>query len=469
MLKKLFSHTAIYGLAPQITKIASFFSLPLITSELTDLDYGVAGVLTAYTASISVLAALGLRVVLVNAFFKSPGQYKWAWRQIYGFLSVWNIFYAVILSVLIYLVIPQEAEENQWTILLLKIGPLIFFGQTSTICSTYYQLKQKPVQIALRSTIFGFLSIGLNVLFIAYYKMGYMGWFWSTFIVGILTNLSYFYPLNYILNLKPIFNFKRRLIRNSLKVSLPMVPHYYSGYLLNTSDKMVMDLMQVGTGNIGKYNVSYTVGNVMNSVGTASGMAIGPLLNGYYKENKQEPAKNLIFILQIGFFLLTFTLSLWMKEVFSFLIRNESLSQMYYLGIIIVMAYNYRPMYLNFSTKIMFWEKTNVMWRLTLGAGLINVILNIIFIPFLGFETAAVTTFIAYMFMGYAGNFFKTYKEINSVSYYPLVWLILTIILTFLAYYAVEWALMIKIGITLGILVVGLIFVLKYNKLINEN
>ena len=74
MLKKLFSHTAIYGLAPQITKIASFFSLPLITAELTDLDYGIAGIMTAYTASISVLAALGLKVVLVNSFFKSPAH-----------------------------------------------------------------------------------------------------------------------------------------------------------------------------------------------------------------------------------------------------------------------------------------------------------------------------------------------------------------------------------------------------------
>lgn len=468
MLKKLFSHTAIYGLAPQITKIASFFSLPLITAELTDLDYGVAGVLTAYTASISVLAALGLRVVLVNAFFKSPGQYKWAWRQIYGFLSIWNIFYAIILSVLLYLVIPQEARENQWTILLLKVGPLIFFGQTSTICSTYYQLEQKPLQIAVRSTIFGFLSIGLNVLFIAYYKMGYMGWFWSTFIVGILTNLSYFYPLNYILNLKPIFNFKRRLIRNSLKVSLPMIPHYYSGYLLNTSDKMVMDLMQVGTGNIGKYNVSYTVGNVMNSVGTASGLAVGPLLNKYYKEGREEPAKNLIFILQVSFFLATFGLCLWMKELFAFLIRNKDLAQMYSLGIIIVMAYNYRPLYLGFSTKTMYNERTNIMWKVTLGAGLINVILNVSLIPFFGFKIAAVTTFFAYMVMGYAGYYLKVFKEINNSHYHPMLWMILTIILTLIVYYAVEFSLVVKIGISIIVSVIGLFYILKINKLVNE-
>ncbi len=468
MLKKLFSHTAIYGLAPQITKIASFFSLPLITAELTELDYGVAGVLAAYTAAISVLATLGLRMVLVNSFFKSPGQYKWVWRQIYGFLTLWTFLYAIILSILIYFVVPQEAIENRWTILLLNVGPLIFFGQTSVICTTYYQLKQKPLQIAIRSIIFGFLSIGLNVLFIVEYKMGYMGWFWSSFIVGLLSNASYYYPLNFKLKLKPIFNFKRRLIKNSLKVSLPMVPHYYSGYLLNSSDKMVMDVMQVGTGNIGKYNVAYTVGSVMNSLGTASGLAIGPILIKFYKDRKEELAKNLVFILQISFFLITFGLCIWMKELFSFLIRNEELAQMYYLGIIIVMAYNYRPMYLGFSTKTMYNEKTNIMWKVTLGAGLINVLLNLMLIPFFGFEVAAVTTFVAYMFMGYAGYYFKVFKEINSAKYYPVFWVLLTIALTVLAYYAVELSLWVKIGISLAVSGFAFFFIYRLNKLINE-
>ena len=213
-----------------------------------------------------------------------------------------------------------------------------------------------------------------------------------------------------------------------------------------------------------------TVGNVMNSVGTASGMAIGPLLNGYYKAGKEESAKYLIFILQIAFFLLTFGLCIWMKEIFAFLIRNENLAQMYYLGIIIVMAYNYCPMYFGVNAKLMFREKTNVIWKVTLVAGIINVILNLSLIPIIGFEVAAVTTFLAYMFMGYAGYFFKAFKEVNSVTYYPFLWFILTILLTIIAYYAVELSsLIIKIGITLGILAAGLIFIWKYNKLVIEN
>jgi O-antigen/teichoic acid export membrane protein len=468
MLKKLFSHTAIYGLAPQITKVASFFSLPFITAELTELDYGVAGVLGAYTSAISVLSTLGLRVVLVNSFFKSTSQYKWAWRQIYGFLTLWNFVYATLIGLLIYNVIPEAAQSNALVILLLNITPLVFFGQTSAICSTYYQLNQQPTQIAIRSIIFGFLSIGLNVYFIAYLKMGYMGWFWTTFIVGILTNISYFYPLNFRLKLTPIFNFKRRSIKKSLKVGLPMIPHFYSTYLLNSSDKMVMDLMKVSTAEVGKYNVAYTVANFVSSLGNASGRAVGPLLNVYYKARKDERARDLIFVLQICFLSITFVLSIWLKEIFFLLIKNEKLAEMYYLGIPLIMAYCYRPMYFGSNAKLIFAEKTNVLWKVTLVAGVLNVLLNIVLIPVFGFEIAALTTFVGYLYMGYAGYYFKVFKEINSVNYYPLLWMLLTIAIAGAAYYIVELSWIYKAILTGVSAIITLYTIWILNKKLNE-
>ncbi|GAB3340927.1 flippase [Marivirga atlantica] len=434
MIKKLFSHTAIYGLAPQITKVASFFSLPLITQELTELDYGVSAIIGAYTGAISVFAVLGLRVILVNTFFKSKNQYKWAWRQIYGFLTIWNFIYALILALLLLVVIPQEASENRWLILFLNVTPLVFFGQTKTICSTYYQLKQKPFQIAIRSLIFGLLSIGLNVLFIVYYKQGYMGWFYSNFIVGIINNISFFIPLNLKLKITPIFNFKWKTIRKYLKVSIPVVPHYYSSYLLNSSDKVVMNALNVSTGDVGKYGVSYTAGNIMQALSTALTNAVGPLLASNYGEKKYNEARYLTFISQITMFSATFILALWVKEIFQILIRNENLASMYYLGVIIVMSYNYRPMYVGANSQLMFNEKTHILWKVSFMAGVINIILNLILIPLFGFEIAAITTFVSYMFMGYTGFLLRDYRKLNPLNYFPFIWLVITILLTFFVY-----------------------------------
>ncbi|QCK15919.1 MATE family efflux transporter [Mangrovivirga cuniculi] len=324
-----------------------------------------------------------------------------------------------------------------------------------------------PLQIAIRTIILGVLSVGLNILFIVHYKLGYMGWFWSSFIVGVLRNLSYFFPLNYILKLTPIFNFKWRYIRSALKISLPMVPHYYSSYLLESSDKLIMDVMKVPTANIGRYNIAYTVGKFTNSLGTASGLAVGPLLNGYYKKNDDKSAAGLIFILQISFLIITFILSIWMKELFGLLIKNVELASMYYLGVIIVMAYNYRPMYFGANAKLMYIEKTNLLWRVTFGAGIINLLLNICFIPIFGFEVAAYTTFVSYMVMGYSGYYFKVFSDNSDAKFYPMFWLLLTIILTVFAKITVEFEQQYKIFISFITLGIGTLFIYKINNKIH--
>src|SRR5690606_20066871 len=186
MLRKLFSHTAIYGLAPQVTRIASVLALPIITKDLTSVDFGVYGIITAVAGAIAVLNTLGLRLVLTNSFYKSPNQYKWGWRQIYGFLMLWNLPYSVLLGVVLWFFVPPEASSNAFQIILLNILPIVFFGPTAILGNTYYQLKQRPFQIAIRSVVFGVLTVILNVIFISVWKLGYMGWFIST---GISTML----------------------------------------------------------------------------------------------------------------------------------------------------------------------------------------------------------------------------------------------------------------------------------------
>ncbi|HEY9049470.1 MAG TPA: oligosaccharide flippase family protein [Ohtaekwangia sp.] len=465
MLKKVFSHTAIYGLAPYIPKLFSFFALPIITKDLSATDYGVAGFVTAYVGAIGVFNTLGLRIILVNSFYHYRSQFKWLWRQLYGFLSLWILVFAIITTGVLLFAIPSEAKANAPTIILLNVIPLVCFGPVSMIGSTYFQLKQKPMQIATRTILFGLLSVGLNIYMISYLKLGYMGWFWTECIVGLLSNASYWYAVNIQLGLKPIFRFKSSTIIRSLKTAMPTVPHYYATYLLNSSDRMVMDILKIPTNQVGKYNLAANFGNYFGTLATASGLATGPMLNSLYKEGKDIVARNLIFMLQGAFFLLTFIFCLWSKEIFYLLIRNEVLRQAYPFAIILIMSYNYRPMYFASNAKILFFEKTSVLWRVSFGAGVINILLNFTLIPVFGVVIASVTTFVAYMYMGYIGFTFKTFKDLNNgVKHYPLVWLIATVILTAAAYVLVELPVMAKASATVVLLGIAFILYKKFKK-----
>jgi O-antigen/teichoic acid export membrane protein len=225
-----------------------------------------------------------------------------------------------------------------------------------------------------------------------------------------------------------------------------------------------MKLVKVSTDNIGMYNAAYTVGSLIQNVGYAAGLAIGPLMNTAYKENNDKKARNLVFILQVVFFAITFSVSVWLKEIFQLLIKNAALQKVYPIGIVIVMAYNYRPMYFGANNKLFYAERTRLLVRITFIAGMINVLFNLIFIPIYGYQVAAYTTFVALMYMGYAGYYFKVFKEINKVEYYPFIWILLTVLLSLIAYFMVEAGVLIKIFSCLACSVTAAFFVYKFNR-----
>lgn len=465
MLKKLFSHTFIYGFANQIPKIAGVVSLPFITKYLTEQDYGIFGLIISYIGAIEVVGTLGLRVILVNTFYKHPNWYLKIWREIYGFLIVWNLAFLAFKVVFLWSLMPKEVDKVT-LVIFLNIGAGLFFGPTAVLGSTFFQIKQKPVSIAMRTAIFGILSVLLNLLFIAHYKMGYIGWFYSIFIISVLNNVSYVYPLVFKYNLKPIFKISYRRIRSYLRITLPTIPHYYSTFLLNTSDKIVMQQLSVPINDIGKYNAAYTVGNLVNSMGMVSGFAITPLMNECYKNKDEQAARRLVFVLQGVFFIASFVICIWLKEIFQILIKNEILAATYPIGIIVVMAYNYRAMYYGAINKLFYLEKTNILWKITFFAGVTNVIMNFILIPIFGYKVAAVTTFISLMFMGYSGYFLKDFKENNTLNYYPLLWLLATCALTVLLYLLKDIELTLKIWLTVVFIAVLLLLVYKNLKIV---
>ncbi len=448
MLKKLFTHTAIYGLAPQIPKVAAILVLPIITPYLYAVDFAVYGLVTAAVAAISVFANLGMNVILSNSFFKDPDGYKQTWRKIYGFLILWNIPYAFILGAIIYFFIPKEAAENTLEIIIINVLPVVLFGPTAVLGALHYQLSQKPYFIVIRSIIIGFVTVILNLILITHFKLGYMGWFISAGVAQILLQTSYWWPLNRTMGISPIFKIDFGTLRKQLKVGLPTVPHYYGVYLLNTADRLVMKMVGVNTADIGAYNATNTVGNGFLMAGTAAGQAVSPMLMAAYKNNDAKLARKLIFVLQVFFLSATFMASLWLREIFAFLIKTEDLQNLYSLGIIIIMAYNYRPMYFGANFQLFYYEKTHILMKVTLVAGILCFVLNFLFIPIWGYQVAAYTTFLGLLYMGYSGYFLRDYKKMATLRYYPILWLLATVLLTVLASFAVDFPILYKIALS---------------------
>lgn len=449
MIKKLLTDSAIYGFAPYIPQILSVILLPILTRYLTDVDYGVAGTIAAYTASMAALSTLGFNIVLQVSFFKSPCQYKILWREIYGFLQFWMCVFAILQAILLYYIIPDVAEANKWYIIGLTNFNNVFFGPSALLGALYYQLNQHPMPIAMRSICSGFVSVLANFVFVVFFKWGYMGWYIGSFAGTFVVNISYWYVLRYKLNLTPIYHFKFKTIIRSLKVALPTIPHYYSIFLLNTSNRMVMDRAGMNIGVIGEFNIAQQFASLMDSFVNAVNMAVNPFCMRFIKDDKENIAQKVIYMFMLITMCGTFIVSLWSKELFGFLIKNEILSKTYPYAIVLIMGLNYRPMYIAASNIFFYNEKTMKLLRISFLAGLFALALNIIFIPLYGLWAAVIINYISLFYMGYSGFFMNFFKN-NSKVVYPVYRIMLfQIVVSLLPFILVEYSVVIKAFVSL--------------------
>ncbi len=451
----------LFTAAPFLPKIINVFLLPIMTQYLTDVDFGIAGTISAYTQSIGAFATLGLQIVLQNSFFKTPIEYKNTWRQIYGFLKLWMILYAVIQAILLFFFIPEEAIDNKWWIILLSQFSTVFFGPTGTIGNAYYIYNKESVPVVWRSVTASILTILVDFVLIVYLRLGYMGWYVGTFVGTFFTNASYWYVVRYKLDIKPNYRFQWPVIKHALSVGVPTIPHYYTNYLLEGSGRMVMDQYGVSQGKIGQVSISQQIGGIFQAGMSGFNSAIAPYQMEALREKNSHRINLLATVFTIGVFVVAFILSIWSKELFRLLLSNESLQSAYPYFILYIMALCYRPLYTNVSNYYFYYERTKQLLLITFMSGCIAIVLYIIFMPIIGVRAFLFGHYVACLYFGYAGYLYKGYRE-NETNRLPVGWFLLVqLLLTGLAFLLVNllWA---KIVTTLLLVIVAVVLVAKY-------
>ena len=256
-----------------------------------------------------------------------------------------------------------------------------------------------------------------------------------------------------LLFLKKPVGIKKEYLKYGIAVGFPIVFHSLSQQILGQSDRVMMQWFGVNADKIGIYSLFYTISSVLVTI-------LGALNNSwcpfYYDDLNEEKwnilnkkCKNyieLFTVLGIGFLFLS-------REV-SYLMADES----YWSGMniipILTFAVYFTFMYqfpVNFE---FFHKKTKIIAIGTVGAGILNIILNAIMIPKWGMYGAAIATAISYLALFFAHYYIVIHMKehpyhLNIKIFIPgLICMMIGAFLfyVFASYWYVRWGL----GIILG-------------------
>ena len=200
----------------------------------------------------------------------------------------------------------------------------------------------------------------------------------------------------------------------ALKTNVPLIPYYLSTTVLNHSDRILIQQI-IGKSEAGIYSVAYSVAMIMQLFSSAFNSSLQPWLYKCLKTNKTEEIANTINLATFFVAAVNLAVIYLAPEIVRFFAPKEYYEAIWVIPPItasVLVMYIYQQ-YINIE---FYYEEGKLTAIASIGAAVLNIFLNIVFIPVFGYFAAGYTTLISYLVFAIVHYFFmiKVCKKNNQ-------------------------------------------------------
>lgn len=194
----------------------------------------------------------------------------------------------------------------------------------------------------------------------------------------------------------------------ALGLGLPLVPHYLSQVVLNSSDKIMISYI-CGQEAVAYYSVAYSIGLVIQLLTTSINNSLIPWTYQQIKAETYEQLRKVVnvLLLVLGIAILTFV------AVGPEMIRIMAPKNYYDARWVVPPVAGsvfFTFLYGVFGNVEFYFGKTKMIAFASTVCAICNVVLNAIFIPFFGYVAAGYTTLVCYV--GFAAFHYLMMKKV---------------------------------------------------------
>lgn len=455
-IKELFSHTAIYGIGIMLNKVLSFLLIPIYTYFFSPADLGLYNLVQSLWLFVILIYVYGMETSFIR-FFIDAKEDKIK-SEIYSTTLLLISFISFIFSIIIYLMAGtvsnfigfENPEKGKYLIKILSI--LLFFDTLSRfpLLLLRAELKAKVYfYISVSSLI---INLVLNILFITVFKLNVEAILYSYIISVIFTLLIGIFITKKFLSFKFSFKGAKQLIIYGNKFI------YFGLFLLliDVSDRFFLKYY-FDESIVGIYSASYRLGTVMSLAIAAFRFSWTPYFLNLSEnpENKKIISNIFTYFVFAGLFLFLF-FSFFTEPLVKFSYKGFSLlDSKYYSGLVIIpiilLSYFFSGLFANLNVVPFFTNKTSILFFISLEGLIVNILLNIVFIPTFQMLGAAYSTLVTYIIMFI--HIYYLSQKLYKIEYQwkSLSILAFTAFVLFILYYYVQNYLTLKVPIKLSI------------------
>ncbi|AFN73536.1 polysaccharide biosynthesis protein [Melioribacter roseus P3M-2] len=465
-IKELTKDTVIYGISTIVGRFLNFLLVPFYTNVFEPRDVGIYSNIYAYIAFLNVVFIYGMDAAFMKYNSAAADKdKKLTYSTAYLFLTITSL----ILSALLYLgkdgMIRLMEIPNTYEHLYNYLIFIILFDTLAIVPFANLRLQRKSLKFTLIKLGNISLNILLNLVLVLKLKMDIE----AIFIANLAAS-----AFSFIVLLPDIYkNFEFRIdggyLKLMLKFAIPYLPASMAATLVQVVDRPIV-LALTDEKTLGIYQASYKLGIFMMLIVQMFQFAWQPfLLINSKEENAKEIFSKVLTLFLIAASLMWIVLSLFIEDIATIRFWGgvSLIGYKYWSGLaivpIILLAYIFHGMYVNFQAGLYIEEKTKYFPIVTGSGALVNIVSNFLLIPFWGIMGAALATLFSYITMALALFYFSQKVYRIKYEYGKIARLMSLIFSATVAYYLLYYngILNIPVKILLLFVFVTILFIAK--------
>ena len=363
----------------------SFITTPIFTRLLDPSDYGITSVFTSWESVIGVFATLSLSGGVYNvAMLKYKDDVDGYTSCMIGLTSI-SLTLVYGLCIAVNLIYPQLFEISTSYLVYMAIqsftnAVISFWLMRKRFIYDYKSVLRYTISNAILSPLCSIIAILLFPQSKAYAKIFGAGI--SGIVIGIVICVQT------MIRGKKVYN--KEYYRYALKFNLPLIPHYLSSTLLNSSDKIMINSI-ISAAQAGLYSIAHSITGLISIITHAINHSLIPMTLKSIKEKRFRHLRNTTTGCMLIVSVVCMFVTLFAQEMVQIFATPEYVSASLFVAPLSFSVLIYFVS--GILGNILFYhEKTWYMTAFTTISAVVNLVTNYVFIHLVGAIAAGYTT-----------------------------------------------------------------------------
>ncbi len=402
--------------------------LPVYTEYLSPDEYGIITICTALILGLGMVFTLSMDASLTVLYYKvKEEEVKDLIVMVVISIILLPLLLTILLSVFGEPLLSPQFPDVPWNPFLKISVWVALLGIPQLLPQAILRIRHQAKLNSLFNFGYFAVSTGFILYFLIYKGEGAISIFKGQVYSGII-----FTVVSLFLCARWTQSWKERKLRFPLwakayKIGAGYLPHVISIWIVNLLDRILLARYKIPLGDIGIYNIAYTIGMIVHVFGTGFSYVYGPL---YFQKSKepsfQAEFKRLLSGMMLVFFWITLSISVGALELLEIMTPPAYHRAAYYVPFIAIGYFFSVSIYQISFTVVENQGKTQFSLFISLPAAILNATLNFIFIPYFGILAASINTLLTFALMGVLSVFIS--RKYDKLPFPWMAMFIMTLI-----------------------------------------